>query len=672
MTVQGKLRSNAGRVEFLCGSALLDKFSTFWPEFVIFESTLLGAYVAAIQQSFDQSDPMTFLASQHYIFASANKTLKNVYVRQGFKVSLQQFELLVSVPNIYAIHGAVTLNEIEQVREELAFAASLLRHTQVWEDPESKKVSELATAIAKLSDELRSRWQSAWDRYEADYLAQGKRPPQPKGVTQLQLTDVREISDSPAVATISEVLQTFQTRVRKANTLAKDANQKRLALHSEEYLSYCRVKEVTQLHPAAFRKQSHACDIYFPENLLDETGGPLLITAPAGYGKTSFCKWNTLNDVQKLIDKTSKMIPIYVPLHQLATANVTACEEAFLRTQEVAELFLAAHKNGQKVRVYLDGLDEVSTRNQQGRLMWLAQDLARKYSHAQVVVTGRDYVSGPWLRWLSRVHLSELNPEQVKRLVNNWLGEDHTDHEAFTTQLTKARTLQGLMSVPLLGTLIIAVFKKMRSLPESKVKLYEVFVDLMCGGWDLAKNIRRETRFGSQAKLGVLTRIAGLLHLNNKREAQEEDIRTAVKQSMVAFASQWRNFLDEIIEDGLLIRLGANNLAFSHLSFQEYLAATELTDPSGNRQHLILKRFLSGEDWWREVLAFYVGMSKRPDETEGWIRKTTIEASQTTRAHDLPQRFTFLIDTLASSWPGWVPREDLPALSAAYVKSRNS
>jgi hypothetical protein len=181
--------------------------------------------------------------------------------------------------------------------------------------------------------------------------------------------------------------------VRKANDLAKSAERRGPALHSEEYLSYCRVWEVIQLFPAAFRKQSSARVIYFPETLLEDIDGPLLITAPAGYGQTSFCKWNTLNDVQRLVDKTSKVM--YVPLHQLATANVTTCEEAFLRTPEVMELFSTAQKNQQKVRVYLDGLDEVTTTEQQARLMRLAQELANKYTHAEVAVTGRNYVSGP-------------------------------------------------------------------------------------------------------------------------------------------------------------------------------------------------------------------------------------------------------------------------------------
>lgn len=57
---------------------------------------------------------------------------------------------------------------------------------------------------------------------------------------------------------------------------------------------------------------------------------------------------------------------------------------------------------------------------------------------------------------------------------------------------------------------------------------------------------------------------------------------------------------------------------------------------------------------------------------QSWNSLTVGSASQSTRVYDLAQRFKFLIDTLASSWPGWGPREDMPALLAAYVKSRNS
>jgi len=422
-SIQGKLKSHFGKVEFLCGTKLFHKFSEFWPEFIIFESTLLGAYVAALQQNFDQSDPLTFLASQHYIFSSADKTLRNVYVRQGFKISLQEFDLLVSPPDLQTLLGPVTLNEVESLGEELRFVSDLVCHAQVWETPNVRLATQLSTSLRQLSDELKQIWLKQWASVEAEYLDQGKRP-SAKGTTELRLPDIGQLLERPSVLVMIEVLKAFETRVRKANELAKSARRLEVALHSEEYLSYCRVREVINLYPAALRKRSQVHEKKFPESLLDQIKDSVLITAPAGYGKASFCKWNTLSDVQRLIEKSATVIPVYVPLHQLATENLSTCEHAFLRTPEVTELFSTAQKNNQMVRIYLDGLDEVTTSEQQARLMQLAQELPTKYPRVQVVATARDYVSGPWLRWLSRIHLSELNPDQIKQSILNWLGDD--------------------------------------------------------------------------------------------------------------------------------------------------------------------------------------------------------------------------------------------------------
>src|SRR5258707_7980999 len=617
-SIQGKLETHFGKIEFLCGSKLFEKFSKHWPEFVIFESTLLGTYVAALQQSFDQSDPINFLASQNYIFSSADKTIRNVYVKQDFKISLQKFDLLVEPPNFNILHNTVSSRDVDSLREQLGFLANLLRYTQAWEVPDSLAALKVVDFLTQFSQSLKETWEQSeqqrrereqrerdrlWRDREQSKLGSQERiqierarrdqieqkhkdaervhrdnttdnlASQEEG-SQLVLDHFANLSQTPPMPEALAALRAFKSRVQKANDFVKGALSGPFDLHSEEYLSYLRVREVARLAPAAFRKLSEAKHRHFPETLLDEVRGPMLITAPAGYGKTSFCKWNTLNDVQGLVDKSSSIIPVYVPLHQLATSNLATGEVAFFRSTEVLQLVSKARENGQKVRIYLDGLDEVTTVEQQERLMRLAEQLRGKYSSIQVVVTGRDYVGGPWLRWLSRVHLSELNEAQVGQLVMNWLGDDSVEKVDFEQQLSRARTLKPLMHVPLLGTLTIAVFKKMKSLPESKVRLYEMFVELMCGGWDLAKNVRRETRFGSHGKLGVLTRLAGLLHSGQKREATEEDIRTAVSQTMTSFLEQWRPLLDELIEDGLLIRMGFNSLAFSHLSFQEYLAAS--------------------------------------------------------------------------------------------------
>jgi predicted NACHT family NTPase len=250
----------------------------------------------------------------------------------------------------------------------------------------------------------------------------------------------------------------------------------------------------------------------------------------------------------------------------------------------------------------------------------------------------------------------------VREFIVNWLGSDTGELKSFQEQLDKTRTLLPLMRVPLLGTLIIAVFKKMQALPENKVKLYEIFVDLMCGGWDIAKNVRRATKFGSNAKLSILTRLAGHLHINERREAEESDIRLVLKDAFPAVQDSWRTVLSELLEDGLLVRL-AGGMGFAHLSFQEYLAAKDLTtDPTGERQKLVLKRFLRGEDWWREVLAFYLCTTQRPDEAAGWIRSVGSKVSRDLRSQDISKRWDFMVRCLQEAAPGWTPPDPGPLL----------
>jgi hypothetical protein len=397
-----------------------------------------------------------------------------------------------------------------------------------------------------------------------------------------------------------------------------------------------------------------------PEDLVGKTDASLLITAPAGFGKTSFCKWNFLNDVQLLADSKANTVPVYVPLHQLATVPVTSVDEVFVRSDDVRQLVQFAKQESRRIRFYLDGLDEVSTVDQQRKLMELASGISTEIPTAQIIVTGRDYVTGHWLRWLARVSLAELTEDQVKQFVLNWLGDDPEELRRFQEQIEGSRTLLPLMRVPLLGTLILAVFRRMQALPENKVKLYEIFVDLMCGGWDIAKNVRRDTKFGSGAKLSILKRLAGHLHVNERREAEESDIRIVLKESLPAFYDSWRTVLSELFEDGLLVRL-AGGIGFAHLSFQEYLAARDLTtDPTGERQKLVLRRFLRGEDWWREVLAFYLSMTQRPDEAAGWIRVAGGKISRDLRSQDIAKRWDFMMKCLQEAAPGWAPPDPGP------------
>src|SRR5215467_16076355 len=95
----------------------------------------------------------------------------------------------------------------------------------------------------------------------------------------------------------------------------------------------------------------------------------------------------------------------------------------------------------------------------------------------------------------------------------------------------------------------------------------------MSGGWDLAKGVLRESKYGQAVKETVLMTLARTQHLDRRREFTDDEILTAMEENLSkGILVQWETFRDELLMDGLLNRT-ADICHFSHLSFQEFLTA---------------------------------------------------------------------------------------------------
>src|SRR5205085_10609327 len=106
-----------------------------------------------------------------------------------------------------------------------------------------------------------------------------------------------------------------------------------------------------------------------------------------------------------------------------------------------------------------DGLDEVPSTEQQQRIVELARSMLQTDQQIQVVITARDYIRGPWINWLPRLGIEEFSQEQVQTLVTNWLDGDLQAVAEFYGELDAASDLKQLMRIPLLGTLILGVYR---------------------------------------------------------------------------------------------------------------------------------------------------------------------------------------------------------------------
>jgi predicted NACHT family NTPase len=347
---------------------------------------------------------------------------------------------------------------------------------------------------------------------------------------------------------------------------------------------------------------------------------------------------------------SKKIVPLLVPLHLLEIGEHATFETDILKYYGISTLMPPGTEGDfESIRVYLDGLDEIGSDETRRRVLDLVRARNTAKIPIQVIITSRDYVVGQWLSGIRRLEILPFSEPQMQELVENWLSKDQKLITLFFAQLRESHSLQEMMYTPLLATLIIQVFRQTLKLPESKTRLYEIFVDLLNGGWDLVKGVHRKNRFASDAKLLALREIAWYLHHRRKRELLEEKAREVVCQRMDT--SEWTTFANELCRDSLLSRSGAF-LTFSHFSVQEFLAAKRLIGSVDlvDREEAARSFLESADEWWREPLMFFLDLTGSPTDALVWLSDLT-KAAVKLNHKNAPDRLAVLVGHMKERYP---------------------
>jgi hypothetical protein len=385
-----------------------------------------------------------------------------------------------------------------------------------------------------------------------------------------------------------------------------------------------------------------------PEEILKDNRN-LLVTGAPGFGKTSFCRNHFLTDLGKFKTGQSSILPLYFIAHTIAVKDGQHFEDVFIRSEVAARL---AAEPSLRVRLYLDGLDEIrSTELREQILAMIRETCVRERSRYHCVATAREHVGGYWTSWLVRVKLSPMSEERIRELVTAWLDGDPGLISAFYEELQHSQALIPVLGVPLLATLTILVFKNLRRLPENKLRLYQMFIDLLLGGWNLAKGLQRSSTFSSTVKLHLLTRLAGLMHADTTKECSSSQVGSALKQVAPSLVPDLQAIVSDLVEDGLLQPTGRQTYMFPHLSFQEYLAAKDAIDPARQEEKRIVRSYLTGNDWYKEVASFLISMTTNPLKMRGWIVDLAKSLAEGSGLSESEKRAGYLLAKLSEAFP---------------------
>ena len=411
-------------------------------------------------------------------------------------------------------------------------------------------------------------------------------------------------------------------------------------------------------------------------------GRNFVIIGPPGSGKTTLLKYATLVlAAQKPSPKGLRVekLPILLFLRDHAAAiaqnpNLTL-EEAVQGKlmqwglQRPSGWFEQKLQKGECL-VLLDGLDEVADAEVRKLVVAWVQRQMEQYAPNRFIMSSRPfgYRSNP----LPDVTVLEVRPfsiQQVQKFVHNWYlaneimaaqrddpGVRMKAQEGAEDLITRLRQVSNLLEMavnPLLLTMIATVHRYRSSLPGRRVELYAEICEVFLGKRQQAKGLAEELTPAQKQR--VLQPLAYHMLYHNEREILWAEVLAAIQEPLAQVNTEIEPeaFLEMIVNSsGLIIEREVGIYSFSHLTFQEYLAAAHVYD---QRQEKVMLKKVE-DSWWHETIRLYAAQADA----------TNIIKACLARRHPSVKALTLAMECLEEA------REVLPQLRTVFDKLAQS
>ncbi len=397
-------------------------------------------------------------------------------------------------------------------------------------------------------------------------------------------------------------------------------------------------------------------ELSVPEALGEATR--LVVVGAPGCGKTTLLQWIALTFARDLapdrLGLAERRVPIFVPLrafgkhiesHTDRFAPTPAClldflEEHFAGWQlNLPPGFFARLAEEGRAAFLLDGLDEVADPGRRALVAEAVRALVARYGGNRYAVTSRPAGYTGLARFgagFQRCDVRPFSDQDVEDFVTNWYlavetaVEDNratrqmaSDNSADLLQRIRENDrIRRLVDTPLLLTVVALVHQNRTALPQRRAELYDECTQMLLGFWDeqkggeAARELAQLGELERHEKRAILEPVA--LRLHERREAQEvegAELRRWLREEFPVLGDAQSDrraelFLRVIQERaGLLVESEPDTYRFSHLTFQEYLAARAVADREDYIEYTLARRH---DPWWREVILLEVGHLSTP------------------------------------------------------------
>ncbi|MEZ4664583.1 MAG: SUMF1/EgtB/PvdO family nonheme iron enzyme [Caldilineaceae bacterium] len=397
----------------------------------------------------------------------------------------------------------------------------------------------------------------------------------------------------------------------------------------------------------------------------------LLLLGDPGSGKSTFVRQWAGRHAAALLGGQAQMLPIFVVLHELIEGLDQLAQNAdfqqgrqrqrqrMLREMLQAEwtrrldeweaadfeaelLARAKAKTADQVLLVLDGLDEIPEplRPILLEMMGALGDVFTGIGQIIVTCRSRSYWDG-MLPGYKAVTLAPFTDAQINRFIADWYGaqqklgrmDQRRAEQNIADLQTAARTnLRELAGNPMLLTTMTIIHQRETRLPDQRVELYSLAVEVLTQRWQQGKDQVANLSDALNALLGDMRKLRRILELlayqahktqasaaagdaedeeganrNRQQPLRRGDLLVLLENQLDddnALANEFLDYIDH--RAGLLVGRGGQQAAgsrkpptysFPHRTFQEYLAGCHM-----NRGREYVRTYLEHVkegDYWR-------------------------------------------------------------------------
>jgi formylglycine-generating enzyme required for sulfatase activity/energy-coupling factor transporter ATP-binding protein EcfA2 len=473
-----------------------------------------------------------------------------------------------------------------------------------------------------------------------------------------------------------------------------------------------------------------------PVEVALHTDPAVMVLGDPGSGKSTLLKVLAL----ALAEQPTGPLPILLPLNAYARRLIQQGElslSLFLgeyyagrqhKLEHVGELFHQALSQHQAV-VLFDGLDEVQANR--AHLVRLVQDFVAEYmpqpadppesvavgtpppaviAGNRVVVTSRivGYDEAPLTGRQWRTHtLTDFTRADIEQFVTQWtlafMRSIQGDTDATRQAAARERhdllqaifgnpSVERLAANPLLLTILALIKHTGVTLPEQRVKLYELYLQTLIESWNLARSLDQYPvgdRLQYEETVQVLAPLALWLRQENPTAGLVTQEQLEQWLTDYYHGAEWqlprgearqrgRTFLDSVQQhSNLLLKRGERQYGFLHLTLEEMLAAQGIVQRLDEQQADVLALFRQYllDPAWHETLQLaigFIGVIQRRPRVAGEILQQLLACEMTANPADRGRSAIFAGTALLDMGVTNLGRAAASQVEAALVQTMQS